>query len=351
MKTVIFRGPYDVAVEDRPMPEITQPTDAIIRIVRSCVCGSDLWCYRGLSPYTVGDGLGHECIGIVEQVGPSVASVHGGELVICPFSFSCGACANCRNGFESNCGAGGCFGGPDGLAAQAEYLRVPYADGTLVTVAESPTREHYPDELLAALTTLSDVMSTGFHAAVSAGVGQGDTVVVVGDGAVGLMGVLACDMRGAARIIALSGHEDRQRLAVSFGATDIVASRGSNAVRDVMALTDGVGADAVLECVGSKQSTETALAVARPGSTVARVGLPHGAELTAASTFFRNVGVRGGIAPAHRYAKDLIPAVMSGRIHPERVFTVTTGLANAPDAYRMMDQRTTVKALLKVSEI
>ena len=150
MKTVILRGPYDVAVEDRPMPEITQPTDAIIRIVRSCVCGSDLWCYRGLSPYTVGDGLGHECIGIVEQVGPSVASVHGGELVICPFSFSCGACANCRNGFESNCGAGGCFGGPDGLAAQAEYLRVPYADGTLVTVAESPTREHYPDKLLAA---------------------------------------------------------------------------------------------------------------------------------------------------------------------------------------------------------
>ena len=349
MKTVIFRGPYDVAVEDRPMPEITQPTDAIIRIVRSCVCGSDLWCYRGLSPYTVGDGLGHECIGIVEQVGPSVASVHGGELVICPFSFSCGACANCRNGFESNCGAGGCFGGPDGLAAQAEYLRVPYADGTLVTVAESPTREHYPDELLAALTTLSDVMSTGFHAAVSAGVGQGDTVVVVGDGAVGLMGVLACDMRGAARIIALSGHEDRQRLAVSFGATDIVPERGQAAIDKVLEMTGGYGADAVLECVGSKQSFDTAIGLIRRGGVIGRVGLPHDVEVSAEGTFYANVGIKGGPAPVRHYDLDdgLLDAVLKGEINPGRVFTGEYDLDHIQDAYEAMDQRKVIKALIR----
>ncbi|MBE3567910.1 MAG: zinc-dependent alcohol dehydrogenase family protein [Thermogemmatispora sp.] len=344
MKAAIFRGAGNITVEERPDPVIQEPTDAIVRIVRACVCGSDLWYYRGIAPHSEGS-IGHEFIGVVEEVGPEVTTIKRGDFVIVPFAISDGTCPHCRAGFHTACVRGGFFGqGVEGVAGQAELARVPLADGTLVAV---PGRQ-FPDEVLASLLTLTDVMGTGYHAAVSAGVKPGQTVAVVGDGAVGLCAVLSARLLGAERVIILSRHPRRQELAREFGATDIVAERGEAAVQAIMQLTDGIGADAVLECVGTNEANQTAFASARPGAIVGRVGVPHEVEIPAEATFYRNVGMRGGPAPVRAYLPELLEAVLSGKINPGRVFDFTTDLDHTAEAYAAMDQRRAIKSLLIV---
>jgi alcohol dehydrogenase len=347
MKAVIFKREGEVVIENRPKPVVKQDTDAVVRVVLSCVCGSDLWYYRGISQHKEG-GIGHEFIGVVEAVGDAVHDVKTGDFVIAPFAYSDGTCPNCIAGVQTACQHGGYFGGgneDDG--GQAEFVRVPHADGTLVVVPG----ETFSDDTMASLLTLSDIMGTGYHAAVSADVKAGDTVVVVGDGAVGLAGIISAKLLGATRIIAMSRHEDRQALAKEFGATDIVAERGEEGVKAVMKLTDDVGADAVLECVGSNEAMQTACKVARAGSIVGRVGVPHDVEIDANSTFARNIGIRGGPAPVRAYMDELLPAVLEGRINPGRVFNLKTDLEDIAEAYAAMDERRAIKSLLRVSNI
>ncbi len=347
MRAAIFKGKGEIAVEDRPKPTVREPTDAVVRVVLACVCGSDLWFYRGLSRHRHG-GVGHEFIGVVDEVGEAVTNVRPGDFVISPFSWSDGTCRNCAAGFHTACVHGGFFGqGGDGDGGQAEYVRVPQADGTLVAVPATDLSER----TMASLLALTDVMATGHHAVVSAGVEHGDTVAVVGDGAVGLCGVLAAKLLGAERIIVLgSTHTDRHRLAREWGATDIIDVRGDDAVAALKELTGGFGADAVLECVGTKEATATAFAVAAPGAIVGRVGVPHGVELDGEGTFYRNVGMRGGPAPARAYQPELLKLVLDGAIDPGRVFDLTTDLEHIADAYAAMDERRAIKALVKVSE-
>ncbi|MCW2603336.1 MAG: dehydrogenase [Pseudonocardiales bacterium] len=348
MKAAIFKGKGRIVVEERPKPEVDAPTDAIVRVVLACVCGSDLWFYRGISDLAHG-GVGHEFIGVVDSVGADVSTVKAGDFVIAPFAYSDGTCENCENGFQTACLHGGFFGqGGDGDGGQAEFVRVPHADGTLVPVPGTG----FSDETLASLLALTDVMATGFHAAVSAEVEAGDTVAVVGDGAVGLSGVLAARMVGAKRIIVLgSTHEDRHALAREWGATDIIDVRGGAAVQALMDLTGGYGADAVLECVGTAASVKTAFAIARPGSIVGRVGVPHDVALDAEGTFYRNVGMRGGPAPARAYQPELLRAVLAGEINPGRVFDLTVDLDDIAEGYAAMDERRSIKALVKVSDL
>ena len=361
MKSTIFYGARDIRVEDRPKPTVKNPGDAVVRVVRSCVCGSDMWPYRGINPYPNGTQMGHESIGVVEEVGADVAIAKPGDFVIVPFPISCGECAACRAGFESSCPNGGYFGAAEGEGCQSEYLHVPHANGTLVNVSEALAKGDIPgapaspkdfdDDMLADLLTLSDVMGTGFHAAVSAEVKPGDTAVVFGDGAVGLCGVLSAKLLGATRIISMSRHEDRAAVAREFGATDIVPERDDAAVRRIMELT-GEGADAVLECVGSSQSFNTALQVGRPGAVIGRVGLPHDQQIPADATFYRNIGIKGGPAPVRTYARRrLLREVLSGAIHPGHVFTKTYALDEIPQAYADMDARRVIKALVKISEV
>jgi threonine dehydrogenase-like Zn-dependent dehydrogenase len=342
MKAAIFKGPGAVEAGERPDPVIQQPTDAIVRVVLGCVCGSDLWYYRGESQHAVGS-IGHEFIGIVEQAGAEVRGVRVGDLVIAPFIYSDMSCPHCLNGSTASCVAGGNFGNGTIDGGQGEAVRVPLAGSTLVPVPGSG----HPEAVLRSLLALSDVMSTGHHAAVSAGVKKGDTVAVVGDGAVGLCAVLAARRLGADRIIALSRHADRQRVAREFGATDIVAARGEEASQAVLELTGGTGADAALECVGTAQSIATAFAVARPGSTVGIVGVPHG-QVPFTETFFRNTGWRGGPAPARIYIPDLLGDVLDGAINPGLVFDYETDLGHIADAYRAMDERRAIKSLVRV---
>jgi threonine dehydrogenase-like Zn-dependent dehydrogenase len=346
MRAAVFLGPRRIEVADRPDPVVSAPTDAIVRVVLGCVCGSDLWYYRGESPHALGP-IGHEFIGVVEQVGKAVRTVAKGALIVAPFKFSDGTCAHCRAGWTSNCVAGGAFGtdGVDG--GQGEAVRVPFADGTLVTVPGSG----HSDETLRSLLTLSDVMATGHHAAVSAAVQPGSVVAVIGDGAVGLCAVIAARRLNAARIIALSRHPSRQALARSFGATDIVAERGEAAAQAVLELTAGVGVDAAIECVGTAESFATAYAVARPGSTVGFVGVPHGVEVPISTMFGRNIGLRGGSAPVRRYIPELLDDVLEGRIHPERVFDFETNLDDVAEAYRAMDERRAIKSLLRIGSV
>jgi Threonine dehydrogenase and related Zn-dependent dehydrogenases len=347
MKAAIFKGKDQIEVGERPKPTIQEQTDAIVRVVRACVCGSDLWFYRGISPHPEGP-IGHEFIGVVEAVGTDVKDIKKGDFVIAPFAFSDGICPNCKAGFQTACTHGGFFGmGNEGDGGQAEFTRVPQADGTLVAVPGSD----FSDETLASLLTLSDVMGTGYHAAVSAEVKEGDTVAVVGDGAVGLSAVLSAKLLGAKRIIAMSRHAERQALAREFGATDIVEERGDEAVKTFMKLTDGVGVDAVLECVGTNESSQTAFAIARAGSIVGRVGVPHNVEIPAEGTFYRNVGMRGGPAPVRAYIAELLDAVLAGKINPGRVFDFTTDLDHIADAYAAMDERRAIKSLVKVGTI
>ncbi|MDB4978205.1 MAG: dehydrogenase [Candidatus Peribacteria bacterium] len=344
MKAAIFKAKDSITVEERPKPSVKEPTDAIVRVVRACVCGSDLWYYRGITPHPEGS-IGHEFIGFVEETGAGVKDIKSGDFVIAPFAYSDGTCANCQAGFQTACVHGGFFGGGnEGEGGQAEYVRVPHADGTLVKVPGS----NFSDEMLASLLALTDVMGTGYHAAVSAEVTKGDTVAVVGDGAVGLCAVLSAKMLGAKRIIAMSRHEDRQALAREWGATDIVEDRGEDAVRAVMALTDNVGVDAVLECVGTAEANKTAFAIARAGAIVGRVGVPHDVQIDAMGTFYRNVGMRGGPAPVRAYMDILLPAVLEGRINPGKVFTFTTDLDHIADAYAAMDERRAIKSMLTI---
>src|SRR5690349_12394102 len=342
MRAALFIEPGRVEAGDRRDPVIVEPTDAIVRVVLACVCGSDLWYYRGDSPFEPGP-IGHEFVGVVEDVGSDVSNVKRGDFVIAPFAFSDGTCPHCRHGITSACVAGG-FYPSNGDGGQGEAVRVPLADGSLVTVPGSG----HSDEMLSSLLTLSDVMATGHHAAVCAGVRAGGTVAVVGDGAVGLSGVLAAERLGAGRIVALSRHPDRQALAREFGATDIVEQRGDEAVQAVMELTGGVGVDATLECVGTGQSFATAIAIARPGSMVGYVGIPHGVELPIGEMFPRNKGVRGGFAPARAYIPALLPDVLEGRIDPGRVLDYATDLDGIADAYAAMDERRAIKPLVRV---
>jgi len=343
MRAAVYCGPRCIEVADRPDPVVAAPTDAVVRVVLGCVCGSDLWYYRGESPHTLGP-IGHEFVGVVEQVGAEVRGIAAGDLVIAPFAYSDGTCAHCRAGWTSSCVAGGFFG-TDGIdGGQGEAVRVPFADGTLVRVPGSG----HSDETMRSLLTLSDVMATGHHAAVSAGVTPGSIVAVVGDGAVGLCAVIAARRLGAARIIALSRNPDRQALARSFGATDILAERGDAATEAVLELTDGVGVDAALECVGTAQSMATALAVARPGSTVGFVGVPHGVEVPIGTMFSHNIGLRGGAAPVRTYIPELRDDVLEGRINPGRVFDFETNLDGITEAYAAMDERRAVKSLVRV---
>jgi threonine dehydrogenase-like Zn-dependent dehydrogenase len=345
MRAAIFQKPGHIEPGDRPDPTIAEPTDAIVRVVLACVCGSDLWYYRGDSDFAPGP-IGHEFVGVVEDVGADVTDVRKGDFVIAPFAYSDGTCPHCRHGITTACQTGGFFP-MNGDGGQGEAVRVPLADGTLVAV---PGTGHSED-MLASLLTLSDVMATGHHAAVCAEVESGQTVAVVGDGAVGLSGVLAARRLGAGRIIALSRHADRQALAREFGATDIVEQRGDEATAAVMELTDGIGVDATLECVGTGLSMETALSVARPGSIVGYVGVPHGVELPVEQMFFRNKGVRGGPAPARAYIPELLEDVLEGRINPGRVLDYETDLEGIADAYAAMDERRAIKSLVRVGTI
>jgi threonine dehydrogenase-like Zn-dependent dehydrogenase len=345
MRAAIFNGPHSISVGDRPDPAIAEPTDAVVRVVLACVCGSDLWYYRGDSPFEPGP-IGHEFVGVVEDVGSDVQNIKKGDFVIAPFAFSDGTCPHCRHGITSACLAGGFFP-MNGDGGQGEAVRVPLADGTLVAVPGSGNS----DETMRSLLTLTDVMATGHHAAVCAGVKEGDTVAVVGDGAVGLCGVLAARRLGANRIIALSRHADRQALAREFGATDIVEERGEEAVETVLELTDGVGVDGALECVGTGQAMETALAVARPGSMVGYVGVPHGVELPIGEMFFRNKGVLGGSAPVRAYIPELLADVLEGRINPGLVLDFETDLDGVAEGYAAMDERRAIKSLLRVGAV
>ena len=347
MKAAIFKGKGKIAVEEREKPGINEPTDAIVRVVLACVCGSDLWFYRGISDLPHGS-VGHEFIGVVDEVGEDVPGLAVGDFVLSPFSWSDNTCKNCQAGFHTACVHAGFFGqGGDGDGGQAEFVRVPQAAGTLVKIPGTDLS----DEVMASIVALSDVMSTGYHAAVVAGVTKGQTVAVVGDGAVGLSGVLSAKLLGADRVIVLgSKTESRHELAREWGATDIITARGEDAVKALLDLTDGYGADAVLECVGTKEAVATAFAVAKPGAIVGRVGVPHDNEIDPLDTFFRNVGMRGGPAPARAYQPQLLQAVLNGDINPGKVFDLVTDLDGIAEAYAAMDDRRAIKALIKVSE-
>ncbi|HEY5845161.1 MAG TPA: zinc-dependent alcohol dehydrogenase family protein [Microlunatus sp.] len=337
MRGTILHAPGDIRLEERDDPQILEPTDAVVRAVATCVCGSDLWPYRGLDQVEKPRPIGHEYVGIVEQIGRDVATVKPGDFVIGGFLYSDNSCPHCRAGFQSACQNGGGYDG-----CQAELIRVPLADGTLVATPGQPA-----DDLVPSLLALSDVMSTGWHAAVSAGVQPGMTVAVVGDGAVGLSGVLAASQLGAERLIAMSRHRPRQALAEEFGATDIVTERGDDGIAAIQQLTDGVGADAVLECVGTGESMLQALRSVRPGGLVGCVGVPHDVELPVQEMFFANVGLRGGPAPVRAYLPDLLDRVWNRRIDPGQVFDLEVSLAEVADAYRAMDERKAIKALLR----
>jgi threonine dehydrogenase-like Zn-dependent dehydrogenase len=346
MRAAIFNGPRQIEVGERPDPDIAAATDAIVRVTLGCVCGSDLWYYRGESPHDLGP-IGHEFIGVVSDVGPAVTAIAAGEVVVAPFTFSDGTCPHCLAGWTSNCANGGSFGNHGIDGGQGEAVRVPFADATLVNVPGSG----HDDATMRSLLALSDVMCTGHHAAVSAGVKAGDTVAVVGDGAVGLCAIIAAERLGAERIIALSRNPARQALAREFGATDIVAERGDAATEAVMAMTDGIGVDAALECVGTNQSMATAFGIARPGAMVGAIGAPHDVEVPINTVIFRNIGLRGGVAPVRRYLPELLEDVLAGRINPGRVFDFETDLEGIVGAYEAMDERRAVKAVVRIGAV
>jgi threonine dehydrogenase-like Zn-dependent dehydrogenase len=346
MRAALIEAPGEIRIGDRPYPVVVDPTDAVIRVVLTCVCGGDLWQYRGESPFEPGP-IGHEFVGVVEDVGSNVVDLAAGDLVIAPTAYCDGTCPNCQAGIANACTSGGFWavGGIDG--GQGEAVRVPFADATLIRVPGSAHSEATMRSLLA----LSDVMGTGHHAAVSAGVKPGSGVAVIGDGAVGLCAVLASRRLGARRIIALSRNPARQALARSFGATDVVADRGDAAAAAVLELTDGVGVDAALECVGTAQAFTTAMAVTRPGGMVGYVGVPHGVEVPITTMFFRNVGLRGGAAPVRTYIPALLDDVLAGRSDPGRVFDFETDLEGIAEAYAAMDDRRAIKSLVRVGTV
>src|SRR5271167_1762951 len=337
MKGTVLYGPRDVRFEERPEPKILSPTDAIIRLSVTCVCGSDLWPYRGIQPVTEPTPMGHEYCGIVEEVGSAVKTVKAGQFVIGSFCISDNTCPNCRAGYQS-----GCQNLEFMTGAQAPIARVPFADGTLVATREKPT-----DDLLPSLLAASDVLGTGWFAADAANVKPGSTVVVVGDGAVGLLGVLSAKQMGAERIIAMSRHESRQKLARAFGATDLVVERGDEGVARITDMTKGLGADSVLECVGTQQSMMQAIRCTRKGGYVGYVGVPHGVEMKGEELFFAHVHLHGGPAPVRRFLPKLIELVLARKINPGKVFDLTLPLDQVAEGYRAMDERRAIKTLLR----
>jgi threonine dehydrogenase-like Zn-dependent dehydrogenase len=339
MRATTIHGPRDIRLEERPEPTIKAPTDAIVKVTAGCICGSDLWPYRGENPITPGDTIGHEMIGVIEAVGSEVSSFRPGDFVVAPFCHCDNTCAHCRAGMTSACVNQGFT-----TMGQAEYARVTHADGSLVKTDGIPDASMLPS-----LLTLADVFPTGWHCAVAAGVSPGHTVVVVGDGAVGLCAVLAAAEMGAERVIAMSRHEQRQEIARQFGATHIVAERGKEGAERVLELTQGVGADAVLECVGTDGSMKQAFACARPGSTVGFVGAPHGVELPLRRMFVKNLGLAGGMAPVRAYLPELLELVTSGTVDPGLVFDSRMPLDQVAEGYRAMDERTAIKVFLEVS--
>jgi threonine dehydrogenase-like Zn-dependent dehydrogenase len=350
MRATIIHGPGDIRVEDRDYPSVQLPTDVVVKVTASCVCGSDLWPYRGSRPTRRPSAIGHEFIGVVESTGADVTQLNAGDFVIAPFVVSCGECPQCRNGVTVACARLAGWGGRDDSGinidgGQGEAVRVPLAESTLVKV---PLTGEPDDALRKNLLTLSDVMATGHHAALSAQVSAGRTVVVVGDGAVGLCAVLAARRLGAERIIAMSRHADRQAIAREFGATDIVEERGDDGVAKVRELLGGVLADSVLECVGTKEAMDQALHAVRPGGALGFVGAPTGgAEISLGHLFSKNITVAGGMAPARTYIPELLDDVLAGRINPGRVFDVEMPLEEAAEAYKAMDERRAIKVLLR----
>jgi threonine dehydrogenase-like Zn-dependent dehydrogenase len=340
--TLMYRA-GDVRSVDVSDPSIVDPTDAIVRVTSACICGSDLWPYAEMEPSETGQSMGHEAIGVVEDVGAEVGNVKRGDLVVMPFAYSDGTCEFCHDGLHTACVHVGFFGNNGVNGAQAEALRVPFADGTLFPL---PVGEDH--ELMPSLLTLSDVLGTGHHAAVVAGVKSGDSVAVVGDGAVGLCGVIAAKRLGAEQIIILGRHQQRTDLARELGATDVVAERGDAAVQRIRELTGGFGVHAVLECVGTEQSTLTSVEIARPGGAIGRVGVPHYPAIPLAQpTFYKNVKIGGGPAPVRAYIEELLPDVLDGTIEPGRVFDLTVGLDGVPDGYRAMADRESIKVLVR----
>ncbi|WP_413627449.1 zinc-dependent alcohol dehydrogenase family protein [Fructilactobacillus vespulae] len=341
MKKTIFVKPGEVRVDDVAKPTIQTKDDVIIHVLNACVCGSDLWAYRGLDKKEPNsNNTGHEAIGIVEEVGSEINTLQPGDFVIAPFVHGCGHCAACLAGYD-----GDCLNHSDNFSdgEQAEYIRYQHANWSLIKVPGKPA--DYSDAMIKSFLALSDVMPTGYHAARTANVSKGDTVVVIGDGAVGLCAVISAQLRGAKKIIMMSRHHDRQMMAKEFGATDIVEERGEDGIKKIMEITNGVGADAVLECVGSKLSTETAIGVARPGTIVGRVGLPHGEALDPAPQFYKNISLAGGPASVTTYVKQtLLKAVLDGQINPGKVFTSTYELDQINEAYQDMAERKTIKA-------
>jgi threonine dehydrogenase-like Zn-dependent dehydrogenase len=342
MRATVMHGAGDVRIESVPDARLVEPTDALVVITRSCICGSDLWPYKSMEPSDTGRRMGHEFVGVVEAVGAEVRSVKAGDLVVAPFAWSDGTCVFCLEGLHTSCLHGGWWGGTELDGGQGEAVRVPQADGTLVTLPVDRD-----DALMPSLLTLSDVMGTGHHAALAAKVAPGKNVAVIGDGAVGLCGVIAAKRLGADQIIILGRHPDRIALAKAFGATDVVSERGDEAVERVRELSGGLGVHSVLECVGLEQSMLTALGVARPGGAVGRVGVPQNEVIPASlPTFFNNVSIGGGPAPARAYIEELLPDVLDGRIEPGRVFDRVVGLDDVPDGYRAMNDREAIKVMI-----
>ncbi len=337
MQATVLYGARDVRLEDLPEPTIQEPTDAIIRLPVTCICGSDLWPYRGIASFPAPTPMGHEYCGVVEAVGRGVTSLRPGQFVIGSFFASDNTCPHCHHGYQTSCQHKTPVGG-----AQAPRLRVPLADGTLVPTRDVPDADHIPSML-----ALSDVMGTGWFAADAANVKPGATIVVVGDGAVGLLGVLSAKQMGAERIVAMSRHESRQKLAREFGATDIVIERGDEGVERIKQLTNGVGADSVLECVGRQESMMQAIKCTRPGGYVGYVGVPHGVSLDGQQLFFSHVHLHGGPAPVRRYLPQLIDLVFAGTINPGKVFDLVLPLDQVAEGYRAMDERRAIKTLLR----
>jgi len=337
MRGAVLHGPGDIRFEDCETPKIIEPTDAVIRIAATCVCGSDLWPYRGLQPINGPTPMGHEYCGFVEEVGSGVNYVKPGQFVVGSFATSDNTCPHCQYGYQSSCTRREFITG-----AQAPLLRVPLADGTLVPTPSVPS-----DNLVPSLLTTSDVLGTGWFAADAANVKPGSTVAVVGDGAVGLLGVLSAKQMGAERIIAMSRHESRQKLAREFGATDIVTERGSDGVARIKELTGGIGTDAVLECVGTQEAMMQAVRSARPGGYIGYVGVPHGVSLDGEQLFFSHVHLHGGPAPVRRYLPNLIDLVWNRKINPGKVFDLTLPLDQVAEGYRAMDERRAIKTLLR----
>lgn len=346
MRATVFHGAGDVRVESVPDPVIKEATDAIVRVTHACICGSDLWFYRGVAEsWQTGWRTGHEWMGVVEEVGAGVRTLKRGDRVLAPFAFSDGACEFCAKGLQTSCVQGGFWGGEANDGGQGEAVRAPLADGTLVRIPEAAAND---EKLLTAILPLTDVMATGHHAAIAAGVRRGGTAAVIGDGAVGLCGALAAHRLGAQRIIMLGHHDARLKIAKRFGATDFVKSRDEEAIAEVQEMTKG-GAEAVLECVGTKSSMDTAVGIARPGGVIGYVGVPHGSETLNVQAMFRsNIALRGGVAPARAYIPELLPDVVAGKLDASPVLDLTVDLNGVPAGYAAMDKREAIKVMVRL---